>query len=112
MQASGAKAYLVNTGWNGKGERISLANTRAIINAILDGSIDDAETTTLPIFNLDIPTSLGAIDSAIFDPRNSYDNASGWDEKATDLASRFIKNFEKFNGTQEGRDLVAAGPQL
>ena len=112
MQASGAKAYLVNTGWNGKGERISLANTRAIINAILDGSIDDAETGTLPIFNLDIPTSLGAIDSAIFDPRNSYDNASGWDEKATDLASRFIKNFEKFNGTQEGRDLVAAGPQL
>ena len=112
MQASGAKAYLVNTGWNGKGERISLANTRAIINAILDGSIDDAETGTLPIFNLDIPTSLGAIDSGIFDPRNSYDNASGWDEKATDLASRFIKNFEKFNGTQEGRDLVAAGPQL
>ena len=112
MQASGAKAYLVNTGWNGKGERISLANTRAIINAILDGSIDDAATDTLPIFNLSIPTSLGAIDPAIFDPRSSYDDAAGWNEKARDLAARFVNNFEKFSQTQEGRDLVTAGPIL
>lgn len=112
MQASGAKAYLVNTGWNGKGERISLANTRGIINAILDGSIDDVETATLPIFNLDIPTSLGNIDAGIFDPRNAYGDASGWDEKARDLGQRFITNFEKFGGTEEGRALVAAGPML
>ena len=89
-----------------------MANTRAIINAILDDSLDAAETTTLPIFNLDIPTSLGNLDAAIFDPRNSYDTASDWDGKARDLAQLFVDNFTKFNGTEEGRALVAAGPQL
>ena len=112
MQAAGAKAYLVNTGWNGRGERISLANTRAIINAILDDSLDAAETTTLPIFNLAIPKALVDLDAAIFDPRNSYDAAADWDAKARDLGQLFVDNFTKFNGTEEGRALVAAGPQL
>ena len=120
MKAVGAKAYLVNTGWNGRGARISLANTRAIINAIIDGSIDKAETQRLPIFGLDIPTSLDGIDATIFDPRANYDigpdgagsDGTGWDAAARELAARFITNFEKFSQTQEGRDLVTAGPQL
>ena len=112
MQSAGAKAYLVNTGWNGRGDRISLRDTRAIINAILDGSIDDAETTSLPIFNLAMPKSLGSLDPVLFDPRNSYDKAEDWQEKAQDLGGLFVKNFTKFNGTEEGRALVAAGPQL
>jgi phosphoenolpyruvate carboxykinase (ATP) len=112
MQASGAKAYLVNTGWNGKGVRISLATTRAMINAILDGRIDAADAATLPIFNLAMPVALGDLNPAIFDPRSSYDDEAEWDKKARDLGQRFITNFEKFSGTDEGRALVSAGPQL
>jgi len=112
MQASGAKAYLVNTGWNGRGERISLANTRAIINAILDDTVDGVESTTLPIFNLTIPTSLGDLDPSIFDPRTSYAKPEDWEAKARDLGQLFVDNFKQFGGTEEGRALVAAGPQL
>ncbi|MGU9961404.1 MAG: phosphoenolpyruvate carboxykinase (ATP) [Candidatus Puniceispirillales bacterium WSBS_2018_MAG_OTU23] len=112
MQAVGAKAYLVNTGWNGRGQRISLANTRAIINAILDGSIDDATATTLPIFDLKIPTALGDLDSDILNPQNSYDDASEWDAKARNLGQMFAANFEKFSGTEEGRMLTSAGPKF
>jgi phosphoenolpyruvate carboxykinase (ATP) len=112
MEKSGAKAYLVNTGWNGTGKRISIKDTRGIIDAILDGSIDKAETKTIPYFNFEVPTSLPGVDPAILDPRDTYANASQWDEKAKDLASRFIKNFAKFTGNEAGKALVAAGPQL
>lgn len=112
MQASGATAYLVNTGWNGTGKRISLKDTRAIIDAILDGSISDAEGSNLPIFNLDIPTALPGVDSSILDPRNTYADASEWDTKAEKLAGLFIDNFVKFTDTDEGAALVSAGPQL
>ena len=112
MEKSGAKAYLVNTGWNGTGKRISIKDTRGIIDAILDGSIDKAETKTIPYFNFEVPTSLPGVDPAILDPRDTYASASQWDEKAKDLASRFIKNFAKFTGNEAGKALVAAGPQL
>ena len=112
MESVGAKAYLVNTGWNGTGKRISIKDTRGIINAILDGSIDKAPTKKIPYFNFEVPTELPGVDSAILDPRDTYAAASEWDAKAKDLAGRFIKNFTKFTTNDEGKALVAAGPQL
>lgn len=111
MNAAGTRAFLVNTGWNGSGKRISLKDTRAIINAILRGDIDDAPTATLPIFNLTIPTALPGVDGAILDPRATYANAGEWRSKAEDLAQRFIDNFAKFTDTLSGAALVSAGPQ-
>ncbi|GAC09328.1 phosphoenolpyruvate carboxykinase (ATP) [Paraglaciecola chathamensis] len=112
MQDAGAQAYLVNTGWNGTGKRISIKATRAIIDAILDGSLDDAKTTVLPIFNLEIPQQLGELNSDILDPRKTYSNENQWTTKATDLASLFVDNFDKFTDTDNGQSLVAAGPSL
>ena len=112
MESVGAKAYLVNTGWNGTGKRISIKDTRGIINAILDGSIDKAPTKKIPYFNFEVPTELPGVATNILDPRDTYASASQWDEKAKDLASRFIKNFTKFTTNDEGKALVAAGPQL
>jgi phosphoenolpyruvate carboxykinase (ATP) len=112
MQEHGAKAYLVNTGWNGTGKRISLKDTRAIIDAIIDGSIDNAPKTQVPIMNLEIPTELPNVSTGILDPRDTYESASEWEEKAKDLASRYIKNFEQYCDTEEGKKLVASGPQL
>ncbi|MBO7325892.1 MAG: phosphoenolpyruvate carboxykinase (ATP) [Clostridia bacterium] len=111
MEKSGAKAYLVNTGWNGTGKRISIKDTRGIIDAILDGSILKAETKTIPYFNLEVPTALPGVDSGILDPRDTYGDASEWDTKAKDLASRFQKNFVKYTGNDAGKALVKAGPQ-
>ncbi len=112
MEANGSKAYLVNTGWNGTGKRISIKDTRGIIDAILDGSIEKAETKTIPYFNLAVPTELPGVDTNILDPRNTYADATQWEEKAKDLASRFVKNFELYTGNDAGKALVAAGPQL
>ncbi len=112
MEAHNAKAYVVNTGWNGTGKRISIKDTRAIIDAILDGSIEKAETKQLPIFNFEIPVKLHDVDPGILDPRDTYADAKEWDDKAKDLANRFIKNFEKYTDNEEGKNLVAAGPQL
>jgi len=112
MEEHGAEAYLVNTGWNGTGKRISIQDTRGIIDAILDGSIEKAETKTLPVFNLEIPTSLNGVDTGILDPRDTYADPKEWEEKAVDLASRFINNFVKYTDNDEGKSLVAAGPQL
>jgi phosphoenolpyruvate carboxykinase (ATP) len=112
MEEHGAEAYLVNTGWNGTGKRISIKDTRGIIDAILDGSIEKSETKNLPIFNLEIPTSLPEVDPKILDPRDTYSDSSEWETKAKDLGSRFIKNFVKYTDNEEGKALVAAGPQL
>ncbi|MDO4171491.1 MAG: phosphoenolpyruvate carboxykinase (ATP) [Prevotellaceae bacterium] len=112
MQKSGAKAYLVNTGWNGTGKRISIPDTRGIIDAILDGSILKAETKKIPMFDFEVPTSLPNVNPAILDPRDTYDCACKWEEKAKDLAGRFIKNFAKYTTNEAGKALVAAGPQL
>ncbi|SHG00475.1 phosphoenolpyruvate carboxykinase (ATP) [Mariniphaga anaerophila] len=112
MEEHGAEAYLVNTGWNGTGKRISIKDTRGIINAILDGSIEGAPTKNLPIFNLEVPTELKGVATDILDPRDTYANVADWDEKAKDLAARFIKNFVKYTDNEEGKALVAAGPQL
>ncbi|MGL5597255.1 MAG: phosphoenolpyruvate carboxykinase (ATP) [Aeromonas sp.] len=112
MEAAGADAYLVNTGWNGTGKRISIEDTRAIIDAILDGSIEKAQTTVLPIFNLTIPTALHDVNPTILDPRDTYADPAQWECKAHDLAKRFIKNFERFTDNDEGKHLIAAGPQL
>ncbi|MFI3279144.1 MAG: phosphoenolpyruvate carboxykinase (ATP) [Rikenellaceae bacterium] len=112
MKASGATAYLVNTGWNGSGKRISIKDTRGIIDAILDGSIDKAPTKQLPLFDFTIPTELPGVATEILDPRDTYAAVSEWDVKAQDLAGRFIKNFSKFTGNDTGKALVAAGPQL
>ena len=112
MEKVGAKAYLVNTGWNGTGKRISIKDTRGIIDAILDGSIDKAPTKTIPYFNFTVPTELPGVDPAILDPRDTYACACEWEEKAKDLAGRFIKNFNKFTGNDLGKSLVAAGPKL
>ena len=112
MQMTGAKAYLVNTGWNGTGKRISIRDTRGIIDAILDGSIESAPTKTIPYFDFVVPTELPGVDPKILDPRDTYDCACKWEEKAKDLAGRFIKNFSKFTGNEAGKALVAAGPKL
>ncbi len=112
MQMSGAKAYLVNTGWNGTGKRISIKDTRGIIDAILSGAILDAPTKKIPYFNLEVPTALPGVDPAILDPRDTYASAAQWEEKAKDLAQRFIKNFHKYEGNPAGKALVPAGPQL
>ena len=112
MEKSGAKAYLVNTGWNGTGKRISIRDTRGIIDAILDHSIDAAPTKTIPYFNFVVPTELKGVDSHILDPRDTYADAAQWEEKAKDLAARFIKNFVKYEGNEAGKALVAAGPKL
>jgi phosphoenolpyruvate carboxykinase (ATP) len=112
MKKSGAKAYLVNTGWNGTGKRISIPDTRGIIDAILDGSILKAETKKIPMFDFEVPTSLPHVNPAILDPRDTYADASQWEEKAKDLAARFIKNFGKYTTNEAGKALVAAGPKL
>ncbi|MEZ9899546.1 phosphoenolpyruvate carboxykinase (ATP) [Vibrio breoganii] len=112
MEAAGAEAYLVNTGWNGSGKRISIQDTRAIIDAILDGSIEKAETTTIPVFNLEVPKSLHDVNPEILDPRDTYVDPLQWESKANDLAQRFINNFEKYTDNDEGKSLVKAGPQL
>ena len=112
MEMVGAKAYLVNTGWNGTGKRISIRDTRGIIDAILDGSIDKAPTKVIPYFDFVVPTELPGVDKNILDPRDTYVNAADWEVKAKDLAARFIKNFSKFEGNAAGKALVAAGPKL
>jgi phosphoenolpyruvate carboxykinase (ATP) len=112
MKEHGAKAYLVNTGWNGTGKRISLKNTRAIIDAIIDGSIENADKMTIPYLNLTIPTRLDKVDEGILDPRNTYKIPEEWVEKAKKLAALYIKNFEQYTDTEEGRKLVAAGPTV
>ncbi len=112
MKKSGAKAYLVNTGWNGTGKRISIKDTRGIIDAILNGDILNAETKTIPYFNFEVPTALPGVDAGILDPRDTYADAAEWDAKAKDLAQRFIKNFAKYESNADGKALVAAGPQL
>jgi len=112
MQKSGAKAYLVNTGWNGTGKRISIKDTRGIIDAILNGDINNVPTKKIPYFDFEVPTVLNGVDTGILDPRDTYADASQWEEKAKDLASRFIKNFKKYEGNEHGKALVSAGPQL
>ena len=112
MEKSGAKAYLVNTGWNGTGKRISIRDTRGIIDAILGGDILTAPTKKIPYFNFEVPTALPGVDPAILDPRDTYKDAAEWDVKAKDLAGRFIKNFVKYETNEAGKALVAAGPQL
>ena len=112
MEMTGAKAYLVNTGWNGTGKRISIRDTRGIIDAILDGSIEKAPTKTIPYFDFVVPIELPGVDPKILDPRDTYADAAEWTKKAEDLAGRFIKNFAKFTGNEAGKALVAAGPKL
>ncbi|PKG40082.1 phosphoenolpyruvate carboxykinase (ATP) [Psychromonas sp. Urea-02u-13] len=112
MEACGAEAYLVNTGWNGSGKRISIQDTRGIIDAILDGSIESAQTKQIPLFDLTVPLALPGVDSGILDPRDTYSNVAEWDEKAENLAQLFIDNFARYTDKQQGKDLVSAGPQL
>ena len=112
MNANGAKAYLVNTGWNGTGKRITIKDTRGIIDAILSGAINEAPTKKIPMFDFEVPTELPGVDSKILDPRDTYADASEWETKAKDLAGRFIKNFGKYTGNEAGKALVAAGPKL
>ena len=112
MKKSGAKAYLVNTGWNGTGKRISIKDTRGIIDAILNGDVNKASTKKIPYFDFEVPTELPGVDTGILDPRDTYANASEWEEKAKDLAGRFVKNFAKYENNEAGKALVAAGPKL
>ena len=112
MKKSGAKAYLVNTGWNGTGKRISIRDTRGIIDAILNGSIDKAPTKHIPFFDFEVPTVLEGVDTGILDPRDTYADPAQWEEKAKDLAGRFIKNFHKYESNRAGKALVKAGPKL
>ena len=112
MEKSGAKAYLVNTGWNGTGKRISIKDTRGIITAIQNGDVASAPTKKIPFFDFEVPTELPGVDPAILDPRDTYASAAEWEEKAKDLAERFQKNFKKYEGNEAGKALVSAGPQL
>ena len=111
MEQSGAKAYLVNTGWNGSGKRISIKDTRGIIDAILNGDVLKAPTKKIPFFDFEVPTELPGVNPAILDPRDTYADSEEWNKKAKDLAERFIKNFAKYEGNAAGKALVAAGPK-
>ena len=111
MEKSGAKAYLVNTGWNGSGKRISIKDTRGIIDAILNGDVAKAETKKIPYFDFEVPVALPGVDPKILDPRDTYADASQWEEKAKDLAGRFAKNFKKYESSEAGKKLSAAGPK-
>ena len=111
MEKSGAKAYLVNTGWNGSGKRISIKDTRGIIDAILNGDVLKAPTKKIPFFDFEVPTELPGVDPTILDPRDTYADSKTWNEKARDLAERFIRNFTKYEGNAAGKALVAAGPK-
>ena len=112
MEKSGAKAYLVNTGWNGTGKRISIKDTRGIIDAILSGAINEADTKTIPYFDFEVPTALPGVDPRILDPRDTYADPAEWDRKAKDLAGRFVKNFAKYTTNEKGESLVKAGPHI
>ena len=112
MKMNNSKAYLVNTGWNGRGERISLKNTRSIIDNILNDKIDNVPTTNIPIFNLEVPMELNNMESEIFDPRKSWDSNIAWENKATELAKLFIANFNQFCDSENGKNLVKFGPQV
>ena len=112
MAAAGAKAYLVNTGWNGSGNRISIQDTRGIIDTILSGDIDDAETNTVPYFNFVVPTALPGVHSGILDPRDTYADNAEWDTKAKKLATLFVENFKQYEDTEEGKQLAKAGPAI
>ena len=112
MEKSGAKAYLVNTGWNGTGKRISIKDTRGIIDAILNGDVLKAPTKEIPFFGFEVPTELPGVDSGILDPRDTYADPKEWETKAEDLAGRFIKNFRKYETNPAGKALVAAGPHV
>jgi phosphoenolpyruvate carboxykinase (ATP) len=112
MEQHHVTAYMVNTGWNGSGKRISIKDTRAIIDRILDGSMEKVETQIIPIFNLEVPKSLEGVSTEILDPRSTYSDTSEWNSKATDLAQLFIKNFAQYTDNEEGKNLVKAGPQL
>jgi len=112
MQAVHATAYLVNTGWNGTGNRISIRDTRAIIDAILSGELDSSETAMIPYFNLEIPRALPDVSSDILDPRNTYQNMGEWQTRAKQLAQMFIDNFTSFTDTESGKALIAAGPEI
>ncbi len=112
MEEHNATAYMVNTGWNGTGKRISIKDTRAIIDSILDGSLDNCETQIIPIFNLEVPTNIEGVSNGILDPRKTYQDEQEWTTKATDLAEKFIKNFVQYTHNEEGKNLIKAGPQL
>jgi phosphoenolpyruvate carboxykinase (ATP) len=112
MDKYGAKAYLVNTGWNGSGKRISIKDTRAIIDAIIDGTIENAPTVHIPFLNLTAPTKLNNVSANILDPRDTYTDKAVWEKKAKDLSARYIKNFNQYTDTPEGKALIPAGPQL
>ena len=112
MEKVGAKAYLVNTGWNGTGKRISIKDTRGIIDAILNGDINKAPTKTIPYFNLEVPTELNGVATEILDPRDTYADAKVWEEKAKDLATRFKNNFVKYETNELGKKLAKAGPEV
>jgi phosphoenolpyruvate carboxykinase (ATP) len=112
MKEHGAKAYLVNTGWNGTGKRISIKDTRAIIDAIIDGSIEKAETVKIPILNLTAPKKLNNVSDGILDPRETYSDVKAWEEKARSLGAKYVKNFEQYTDTPAGKALISAGPQL
>ena len=112
MKQSNSSAYLVNTGWDGNGKRISIKTTRAIIDSILDGAVDQVESNSLPIFNLVVPATLPSVDSQVLDPRSSYQSIEEWQAKAENLASLFIENFVQYTDTEQGRGLVNAGPEL
>ena len=112
MQASGAKAYLVNTGWNGTGKRISIKDTRGIIDAVLNGNINKAPTKHIPYFDFEVPTELEGVNAGILDPRDTYSDKSEWEAKAKDLAERFINNFKKYEGIEGGAKIQKAGPKL
>ena len=111
MEKSGAKAYLVNTGWNGTGKRISIKDTRGIIDAILNGDILNAPTKKIPFFDFEVPTELPGVNPAILDPRDTYGDVAEWETKAKDLAERFVKNFAKYEGNDAGKAVVSAGPK-
>ena len=112
VRDAGAEVYLVNTGWNGSGKRISIKDTRGIIDAIMDGSIEKSEFTTLPYFNLAIPTELNGVDTGILNPKDTYKDPAEWDTKAQDLAKRFVKNFDRFADNEKAKELVKAGPKV
>ena len=116
MRQHGSSAYLVNTGWSGgaygTGKRMSLKVTRAIIDAILDGSINKGPFEKFPVFGFEVPTAIAGVDSKLLNPRNTWADKAAYDQVLKKLAGMFVEKFRRFEDTAAGKELAKFGPQL
>ncbi len=115
LAAQKVRVWLVNTGWTGGpygvGHRMPIGHTRSLITAALSGALDDVESQTDPVFNIDVPVSCPGVSSEVLQPRKTWSNPSDYDSRAAELAAMFAKNFASF-AEAASAEVVAAGPRV